>query len=476
MNLERLCKAAGINCPENLRQEEINSVVSDSRKSTKNSIFAALSGTKEDGNRYADEARAKGAVVVSETNAGDIVCGDAHRTLAFLCRELYGGGIEKLKLAAVTGTNGKTTHVELMKNIFEEDGKKIGTIGTLGCFSPSGQIKKDLPYFANMTTPDPETLYPVLSDMAADGAEYVFIEASSHALAKKKLDALRFDVGVLTNLTRDHLDFHKTFESYVGAKLHILDLCDRFIVNADDKNSKLFGRALTCSERQKADFTAENIEFYGFDGCSYDAVFGDGKIRIRSRIPGDFTVMNTLEAVAAATVLGASRKSIVRGIAKTTCVSGRMDDATPSGADFRVFIDYAHTPDALEKAILTLRKFAEGRVIVLFGCGGERDHGKRRLMGEVASKYADFAVITSDNSRSEPPESIINDILTGFDAATPHKVITDRREAIFYAVKNAKSGDVLLLAGKGHEKYEINSTGKVYFDEKEYVMKAWEEK
>ena len=476
MKLERLCKSAGINCPENLKDIEITSVVSDSRKVEKNSIFVALSGTKDDGDRYADEARAKGAVVVSETSVGDMVCKDAHRTLAFLCRELYGGGIEKLKFAAVTGTNGKTTHVELMKNIFEENGKKVGTIGTLGCFSPSGQIKKDLPYFANMTTPDPEMLYPVLSEMAADGAEYVFIEASSHALAKKKLDALRFDVGVLTNLTRDHLDFHKTFENYLEAKLHVLELCDKFIVNADDKNSKLFGRTLTCSECQKADFTAENTEFYGFDGCSYDAVFGNEKIRIKSRIPGGFTVMNTLEAVAAAATLGASRESIAKGIAKTTCVPGRMEDATPIGADFRVFIDYAHTPDALENVLKTLKRFINGRVIVLFGCGGDRDRGKRRLMGEVASKYADFAVITSDNSRSEPPESIINDILTGFYAKTPHKVIPDRREAIFYAVKNAKRGDVLLLAGKGHEKYEINSTGKIYFDEKEYVMKAWEEK
>lgn len=475
MKLERLCAAAEIDCPENLKNTEITAVTSNSKNTAPGSVFVALSGTKDDGNYYAGEARSKGALVVSEKEVGDIVCKDAHRSLSFFCRELYGDGIDRLKLSAVTGTNGKTTHVSLMKNIFEEDGKKVGVVGTLGCLSPSGRIENDLPYFANMTTPDPETLYPVLSKMAKDGAEYVFVEASSHALAKKKLDALKFETGVLTNVTRDHLDFHKTLENYIEAKLRLPPLCEKFIVNADDGISAKFGESIKCSNK-KGDFTAENIEFYGFDGCSYDAVFDGGRVRIRSRIAGEFTVMNTLEALANAVTLGADIKSIVRGIEKTTCVSGRMEDATPKGASFRVFIDYAHTPDALEKVLKTAREFARGRVVVLFGCGGERDRGKRPIMGKIASKYADFAIITSDNSRNEPTGDIIDDILSGFDKNTPHKVITDRRESIFYAVKSAKAGDVLILAGKGHEKYEINSSGKVYFDEREYIRKAWEEK
>ena len=478
MRLSELCSRAGIYFDPHAKDAEITRITSDSEKMIPGGLFVALQGLNRNGDAFIADARKNGAVaVLSESDAGDLRTEDARLALARFCRAFYGEGIERLKLVGVTGTNGKTTIVSLLSSIAAAAGKPCASIGTLGCrFIGSDGAATALPGEGHMTTPDPEVLYPSLSEAAKRGAEYAFIEVSSHALAMKRADALRFEVGIFTNLTRDHLDFHRTKDEYRRAKARLVSLCDSFVVNSDDPAAGFIGGegALTCSCRAEADFYAENICMTGCGGRSYTLVSPYGSFGIRTDMPGDFSVMNTLEASAAALLLGADKECIVRGTASLSCVPGRMERVALDGADFRVFIDYAHTPDALKKSLMTARTLAgDGRVIVLFGCGGDRDRGKRKSMGSIATMLADLTVVTSDNPRSEPPEAIIDDILRGIDREKPYTVIPDRRAAIGYAIEEARAGDVILLAGKGHEKYEIGASGTFPFDEAEVVREAF---
>jgi len=444
-------------------------------------LFVSIKGTQADGEDFAKEAEKKGAVVLHRIPLeGELYSDDTRVSLSRLCRAFYGDGIERLRIVAVTGTNGKTTVTELLYSIFNRAGYKCGKIGTLGIYSDGKRLNFDpSDKNAHMTTPDPEELYPALAIMAKDGCEYVFIEVSSHALALKKTDALTFDIGIFTNLTRDHLDFHYTFENYLNAKSRLSGFCKKFIVNADDAFwREMSDSPITCSQKTFADFMANSVLLYGGDGCEYSLSSNRGAFTLRSRIAGSFTVMNTMQAAACALTLGIPEEYISEGIASLKAVPGRMERVVlPEGADISVFIDYAHTPDALENVLKSARRFSRGaRVIVVFGCGGDRDRGKRKLMGSVATKHADLTVITSDNPRSEEPSDIINDILKGIDKEKRYAVIEDRADAIRYAVNEARSGDVILLAGKGHEKYEIDKTGTHPFDESLAVRKAWEEK
>ncbi len=469
MKLCELCLAADIYCPDTKGNIEITQVTCDSRRVVGGGLYVCLCGNHENGEKYCEEAIKNGASEIIHTSSeyGELYSDDTRLALSRLCRKMYGEGIEKLKLVAVTGTNGKTTVTELLKNIFTEAGYKCGTVGTLGIRTPNGRVGN-----GNMTTPDPEELYKALSDMARQGCEYVFIEASSHALALKKLDALEFELGIFTNLTRDHLDFHLTEKEYFEAKRRLVGLSKRIITNADTKHGRDFCEgALTCSQNSDADFTATNVK-YGIDGVSYTL---NQSIDIECRIPGRFTVMNSLEAAAAALTLGIAPTHIQKALLNSTSVPGRLERVIlPDDADISVFIDYAHTPDALENLLLSVRDFAKGRrVVLVFGCGGDRDRGKRKLMGAVATKYADFTVVTSDNSRSEEPRDIIREILKGIDKEKRYTVIEDRLDAIRYVMEDSRSGDVIILAGKGHEKYEIDKNGKHVFDEAEAVKNAW---
>ena len=366
MRLSELCRRAGIYFDPTREDAEITRITSDSGKMIPGGLFVALHGLKHDGDAFIADAREKGAVaVLSESDTGDLRTDDARLALARLCRAFYGEGIERLKLVGVTGTNGKTTIVSLLSSIARAAGKKCACIGTLGCrFVDSDGSEKELTGEGHMTTPDPEVLYLALSEAAGLGAEYAFIEVSSHALAMKRADALRFDVGIFTNLTRDHLDFHGTKEEYIRAKARLAPLCDSFVVNSDDPAAELVGRedSLTCSCREKADFYAGNIRPNGDIGRSYELVSPYGSFEADTRMPGDFSVMNTLEASAAALLLGFEKDSIREGIAGLSCVHGRMEPVALDGADFRVFIDYAHTPDALKKSLITARELAGAEV------------------------------------------------------------------------------------------------------------------
>ncbi len=469
MKLSHLCAAAGIFCPPRLRDVEISSVTSRTEDIKKGSLFVCLVGTKDDGNNYIERACGKGAVaVLSDTRPdAELFVPDAHLALARLCRAMCREDIEKLKLVGVTGTNGKTTVTSMLRSIFSSAGYDTASIGTLGCFLPSGELVAD-----KMTTPDPEELYPILEKMGKSGAEYVFCELSSHALAKKKADALRLSAGIFTNLTRDHLDFHGSEENYFNAKKRIFDLSDIGIVNADDERLATLSGVLRCSARKKADFCAKDIKYYGADGCGYIFCSERYRFPVVSRLPGRFTVMNTLMAAATAVSLGIDPDAIREGLYSLSRVDGRMQRVDLDGADFSVYIDYAHTPDALENLLLTARGIGQ-RIILLFGCGGDRDRGKRAQMGRIASRLADRVIITSDNRRSEAQSQIFDDILKGISADTDYSLIDDRRAAIKLAIFEARAGDVVLLAGKGHEKYETDECGRHPFDEEKTVKEAY---
>ncbi len=483
MKLFELLSTSGIKHSEACEDPEINGVTCDSRRVRPGYLFVCLPGLHRDSTEFIGRAYENGAVaVLTEKPLGgaEIVVDDTLLAMARLCRTFYGGNYDKLRLVAVTGTNGKTTILSLLRSIAQAAGKMCGSIGTLGIYSGAQKIFVDGPDpNANMTTPDPEELYTALSRLADDGCEFVFIEASSHALARKKLDALSFEVGIFTNLSRDHLDFHGDFYEYAAAKSRLYGLCRHFIANADDPNVGLIApMGIGCSVRGRSDVYAESIRYSGENGCAYRLVADELCFTVSSPMPGEFTVMNTLEAAAAALTLGFSPCDIAAGIAMMRSVPGRMERVALSrNAPISVYIDYAHTPDALEKVLLSAKKLAgRGRVVVLFGCGGDRDHGKRPEMGAIATRYADYTIITSDNSRSEEPEAIISDILAGVDANGRYTVIVDRADAIAHAIKESRAGDVIILAGKGHEKYEIDKNGRHDFDEAACVRKAWLER
>ncbi len=485
---------------------EISGIFSDSRRVKADSLFVCIAGTKADGHEHIEEAAEKGAsVILAEKGApidGKIFLRkdapillqteNTRKALAYLWNSWYLRPAEDLKLIAVTGTNGKTSVTHMLREIFDTALYKTGLIGTVKCYSGEKlvSIRSD-DENANMTTPDPKELYHMLSVMRDDGVKYVFIEATSHALALDKLAPLRFEAAVFTNLTPDHLDFHKSMENYLEAKKKLFHMADTAIINGDDaygmaiydeaeKGGCKNIRLCTLDEHRRLDYTAMNIKGLGCDGVEYILSSVCSVFKIKSPIPGRFTVMNTLQAASCALALGIDCRSIQDALRHMRGIDGRFERIKLcSGADFSVFIDYAHTPDALENLLLTARDFRkkEQRIVLLFGCGGDRDRSKRCEMGRIASHLADFTVITSDNSRSEDPRDIISDITVGFDFSFAHaqaQIIVDRREAIYYAIENALKGDIILLVGKGHEEYEIDKDGKHPFSEKDIAREAAE--
>ena len=486
MNLYTLFREADLSLPETAEDREICGICTDSRRAAAHTVFICIKGTKTDGHDYAREAAEKGAaVVVAEHfcdvgNAILVVTEDTRRAAARLYDAWYGHPARGMKLIAVTGTNGKTSVTHMLRAIFEAAMWRCGIIGTVYSCSAGRRldIHSENP-LANMTTPDPEELYRILSVMAADGVEYVFMEATSHALALKKLDALFFEAAIFTNLTPDHLDFHKNMENYFSAKAQLFSMCRQAIINVDDSYGKRLAKSVpcpcvTCSiKEEKADFFADQIADSS-EGTEYRLAAHNLRAAVKTPIPGCFTVMNTLEAAACATVLGISPSVTVTALRSLNGIEGRMERVRLGAVcDFSVFIDYAHTPDALYNLLMTARSFRKSgqRIVLLFGCGGDRDKGKRPVMGKIASELADVCIVTSDNSRSEDPRNIIREICEGMGDA-PRTVIPERAVAIDYAIASAAKGDIILLAGKGHEEYEIDKDGKHPFYEKQLVRAA----
>ncbi|MBE6596361.1 MAG: UDP-N-acetylmuramoyl-L-alanyl-D-glutamate--2,6-diaminopimelate ligase [Ruminococcaceae bacterium] len=492
MRLGELFREAEIGYPEKYRDIEIKNIVTDSRRVSEGCAFVCIKGSRHDGHTHIGEAIEKGAVVIVAERGRDecvggaaaIICvDDTRHAISLLYNAWYGKPTSRMKLIGITGTNGKTSVSFILKKIFESVGYRCGVIGTVGCFVGDERIESEnCDPLANMTTPDPEELYRVLSDMRDMGTDFVFMEATSHALALRKLDALFFDCAVFTNLTQDHLDFHGTMERYFEAKASLFGRCRRAVINLDSSFGERLYRLTAAKEKYlvsmdgKGDFFADKLEYNGANGFAYTLCHKDKKTTISSKMTGSFFVNNTLTALAVATIYGIDPEDSARAVADMNGIEGRME-RVDLGDDLSLFIDYAHTPDALEKLLKSMReiKSGKGRIILLFGCGGERDRGKRKLMGQIASRLSDTVIITSDNSRGENPEAIIRDILLGIDKEKEFAVIPDRRTAIKYAVESARQGDVVILAGKGHERYEIDASGRHSFDERAIAASAYKE-
>ncbi|WP_178668871.1 UDP-N-acetylmuramoyl-L-alanyl-D-glutamate--2,6-diaminopimelate ligase [uncultured Eubacterium sp.] len=458
--------------------KEIIDVTSDSRQVKEGFLFVCIKGASFDGHSVAQQMLDIGAVaVVCEYDLGvenQIIVDDTRKAYSPICASFFGNPADSLKLIGLTGTNGKTTTTFLIKQILENVGKKVGLIGTVQ------NMVGDEVYPAHYTTPDPHELQSLFRKMVDAGCEYCIMEVSSQALAQGRVEGIHFHIGAFTNLTQDHLDYHKTWENYFESKKLLFKACDCAVTNLDDEYGLKIVDGCDCRvvtygvDNMKADFVARNVGFSA-NGVRYDLV-GEKMGRVSCPIPGRFSVYNSLCATSVALTLGVDFTDVLEAISKSNGVKGRIEVVPTPNQNYTVIIDYAHSPDGLENIISSLKEIANGRVVTVFGCGGDRDRTKRPKMGKIAAELSDFCVVTSDNPRSENPSAIIEDILEGMkDTTTPYEVVENRKEAIAWAMKNAQPNDIILLAGKGHETYQILPTGTIHFDEREAVAEVLEE-
>ncbi|MBQ8331543.1 MAG: UDP-N-acetylmuramoyl-L-alanyl-D-glutamate--2,6-diaminopimelate ligase [Clostridia bacterium] len=491
MKVSELFGRAEMEYPPELGDIEITEIVTDSRQVKDGCLFLCIRGLHTDGHEYVEDAIKAGAKVIVAEQVRDACVGGAaarivrkntRKSAALLYNAWYGNPTEKLTIIGVTGTNGKTSVCSMLFELFRAAGYRCGIIGTVCCRSADGRSLSHSKNggLANMTTPDPEELYAMLAEMAADGVQFVFMEVTSHALALHKVDAIRFDTAIFTNLTRDHLDFHGEMEEYYQAKKRLFSLCRQALIHLADETGKRLLRELDCPVLTysvgEGDYCALIRKRKGMEGFRLLITSPEESFETDLPLVGEFSVQNALAASAVALAYGIPSKTVCRVLSGTQGAVGRMERLTLSPpAPFSVLIDYAHTPDALEKLLRSVRdcRVGEERIVLLFGCGGERDRGKRKEMAIIASRLADRVILTSDNSRGEDPDQIFADILKGMDKEKEYTVIRDRREAIAYGVENARKGDILILAGKGHETYEINGEGRRAFDEREIVREIW---
>lgn len=464
------------NVSENLAKIDVCGITSDSREVKPGYAFVCIKGVTTDGHKYAQTAVERGAtVVISQEKTGvanEIIVADTREIYADMCAKWFGNPAESLKLIGVTGTNGKTSVTYMLKGILESAGHKVGLIGTI-----QNMIGDEVVETKN-TTPGVYELNRLFSLMKEKGCSYVVMEVSSHALDQKRVCNLTFDAAIFTNLTQDHLDYHITMDNYLEAKKKLFSMCKTAIVNCDDEYCDKLVDGLKCkvvtySLSDSSTYSAKAIKYYP-SSVEYELVSNNVLHHVRFNTGGKFSVYNSMCAVITAIELGFSVETVANALEQINGIKGRAE-SVPTGKDFTVIIDYAHTPDGLKNILKTFSDCEKNRVIVLFGCGGDRDKTKRPIMGSIAVRYADYVIVTSDNPRSEDPDEIINDILVGTAGArVPVKTIANRIEAIKYAVSIAQSGDIIVLAGKGHESYQILSDGTIHLDEREIVKEALE--
>lgn len=469
---------------------DITGVDHDSRRVRPGFIFVCREGEKFDGHNFIDNAIANGAKVIvvskdvkEKVGVVYIKVKDSQQALGQLSEAMYDFPARKLTLIGVTGTNGKTTTTYMVDSILRAAGFKTGVIGTI-------QVKvgdEILP--TERTTPEPSDLHYYFAKMVEKGVTHAIMEVSSHALKLKRVADLRFRVGIFTNLTQDHLDFHPTAQDYMESKgklFHSLTEDGVGIINADADaeaakigadgiseymKAQCKGKYLTYGILHDADIKASDIDM-GFRGVSYTVTTPKGSTRLELNLTGKFNVYNSLDAIGAGLALGIPLETIKIGLEDLVGVAGRFE-AVDEGQDFGVIVDYAHTPDGMENVLKTAKEVSKGRKIVVFGCGGDRDRTKRPVMGQMGVEHSDFAILTSDNPRTEDPKQILNDIEKGIQGMEgTYCVIPDRREAIYRAVREANAGDLVLILGKGHEDYQIIGTEKTHFDDREEARKA----
>lgn len=454
------------------KNPEIDNVSFDTRTVNKGSIFVCIKGINTDRHSFADTAVENGCIaVVSEypVNVKDgvnIVVENTNEALAVISSNFYDNPDKKLKIIGVTGTNGKTTTTTLLKKVLEGCGYKVGLIGT------NDIIIGDKAVPSSATTPEAPELFGYFSEMVKEKCDYAVMEVSSHSVALGRIYGIDFVAGSFTNLTQDHLDYHKTMENYAETKSRFFSYCENAVINADDEYSDIMkknvkNRLLTYSVKNKSDYKAENV-IHEDNGVNYDVKLGDKTVHIDFPIPGGFSVYNSLGVCAVCHSLGISEEKIAEGLKNAQTVKGRCE-VVPLDKPYKVIIDYAHTPDGMENILTTVNEFKKGRVITVFGCGGDRDKGKRPKMGAMGRKYSDITVITSDNPRSENPESIIDDIMTGIENKTNVYREADRKKAIKLALEMAEKDDIVLLLGKGHETVQKFKDYVIEFDERKIV-------
>ena len=482
MKLKELLQKAGLNMlvEESSGEIEITGITSNSRRVKRGELFVALRGLSFDGTQYVADAFLRGAAFIISERALEgkrvLKVENAREALARLLDAWYDHPAKDLALIGVTGTNGKTSLCTMLYHILTRSGHRCGLIGTVECRCGDVDLRVgDALGVANMTTPDPEDLYRMLAQMRALEAEYVVMEVTSHALALDKVAPLFFQRAVFTNLSADHLDFHGDMESYFLEKQKLFRRCEGAVVSYSTAYGLRLAQGLNCPFWELSPETVQKINYHGADGVSFSLLPQGGReMELRVPGPGAFTVENAGLAALCAYSLGIEEEQIKSALAVFPGVRGRMERICAENKEIRIFLDYAHTPDALEKLLLSVRGFCapHERIVVLFGCGGERDRSKRKEMGRIASRLADLVILTSDNARGEDPDAILEQILRGVDKEKPYSVIKDRRLAIAYAIENARSGDILLLAGKGHEEYEIRGKSRLPFSERRIVERC----
>lgn len=454
---------------------EIKGLEYDSRNVKEGDLLICINGANVNGHKFIESAKAKGAVafIIEEDVQKDdgftyVKVQSTNEVMSILGRNFYENPSEKIELIGVTGTNGKTSVATFLKDILSQD-DKCGFIGTTGIFDGRDN------YLNKNTTPNNIEIQKSLNNMVENNCKYCAMEVSSHALALKRVGNLKYKIGIFTNLTEDHLDFHKTFENYRKAKESLFHMTTSAnIINIDDVNGRIILDSIkelevpyyTYGINYESTFTAKNVKLY--EDKTVFTLLGpnDFETEVTLNMVGQFTVYNCLAVICACYVLGMDINEIVNRISKLKGVNGRFE-RVDNNKNIHVFVDYAHTPDALDNVLKSIKAFARGRIITVFGCGGNREKEKRPLMGRIAQKYSDLAIITSDNPRYEEPSEIIKDILIGIDKNKENYIVTvDRKDAIKEAIQRAKEGDIVLIAGKGHENYQIIKDEIVEFDDK----------
>lgn len=481
MKISDLIKSVNHTSVEGL-DRDIKHIAYNTSDVIEGSLFFCIEGVKTDGHLYAQKAIDLGAkaIVISKPvdvigDVTKVIVKDTREAMAVLSSNFYNCPSDSMEIIGITGTNGKTTSTFMLKSILDNFGRTTGLLGTI--YNISGGKKVE----AKRTTPESMDLQGIFNDMKNDKVNSCIMEVSSHSLELKRVFGVRFNVGIFTNLTQDHLDFHNNMENYFKAKMKLFENCELAVINIDDEygkravleiNTKLITYGI--EEANKCEVFARDIIISG-EGSAFNLCYKENIIPIRLTMPGKFNIYNALGCAAAAIGIGIPLEVIKKGLEALESVPGRSEKInTKSGVT--LVIDYAHSPDGIVNILKTAREYTKGKLYILFGCGGDRDRTKRSKMGKAAGELADFCIVTSDNPRSEDPLKIIDDILPGVnETGCQYVIISDRKEAIKYAIDTAQKGDVVIIAGKGHETYQILRDKTIHFDEREIIQELLEE-
>ncbi|WP_346877395.1 MULTISPECIES: UDP-N-acetylmuramoyl-L-alanyl-D-glutamate--2,6-diaminopimelate ligase [unclassified Clostridium] len=479
MKIEEILKGSTYTVLSGDESIEINDPQYDSRKIKCEDMFFAIGGFNVDGHNFISKAIENGAKAVVVEKDVTLVEGitfikveNGRRALAIAASNFYDNPSKKMKIIGITGTNGKTTSAFMLKGILEAKGYKVGLIGTIANYIGDKEIHTE------KTTPESLELQKLFKDMVDSDIDYCVMEVSSHSLDLDRVYGIEFSQGIFTNLTQDHLDFHKTFENYFNAKSKLFKICKHSVVNVDDSYGiklleKINSRVTTYSIEKESDLRGTDINLES-TGIIFNLKGNEKTYKVQLPIPGRYNVYNALGCIGAALDEGIDMDTIVEGLSKVT-VPGRCENLTLGmNLGFQVIRDYSHTPDSLKNILENLRELTKGKLICIFGCGGDRDRTKRPIMGEIGTELSDIAIITSDNPRSEDPYMILEDIKAGVEKSN-YKLIENRREAIKTALLLGEKDDIIVIAGKGHETYQILKNETIHFDEKEVVLELIEE-